>query len=299
MKILVTGASGLIGRALAARLQASGHELHLVGRGPRKGLPAGARFSIWDLQSPPPEDAMEGTDAVIHLAGEAVAQRWTAEAKRKIRASRVEGTRWLVEGVERRRQRPGALVCASAVGYYGDREDALLTEESAAGKGFLAEVCLEWEAEARKAEALGVRVATVRTGVVLSPDGGALAKMLPAFRAGAGGRVGSGRQWMSWIHLADLVSLLEFAACTESVRGAVNAVSPNPVRNSEFASQLGAALRRPAVLPVPATVVRLLFGEMSEIVLTSQKVLPQAAMRAGFRFQFPDLGPALRNLLTR
>ena len=298
MRILLTGAFGLIGRALSSRLLAGGHQLHLAGRAPRKGLPAGARFSIWDFQSPPPAEALEGTDAVIHLAGEPVAQRWTAEAKRKIRSSRVEGTRLLVEGLEKLAQRPRALVCASAVGYYGDRGEEELTEDSGPGKGFLAGVCLEWEAEARKAEILGIRVVLPRIGVVLSPDGGALAKMLPAFRAGAGGRLGSGKQWMAWIHIGDLVGLLEHAAASESVRGAINAVSPNPVRNSEFASQLGAVLRRPAILPVPEMAVRILFGEMSVILFASQKLIPKAALRAGFQFQFPELDPALRNLLA-
>jgi uncharacterized protein (TIGR01777 family) len=240
---------------------------------------------------------LEGTGAVVHLAGEPVAQRWTRAAKERILTSRAEGTSRLVETLASLVQRPTVLVSASAVGYYGARGDEVLTEQSAPGEGFLSEVCIEWEKAAAKAEDLGIRVVRLRLGVVLGRDGGALAKMLPPFRLGAGGRLGSGDQWMSWIHLDDVVGLIRHAIDSPALSGPVNATAPAPVTNAEFTRVLAAALNRPAVLPVPAFALRLLYGEMSEILLGSQRVMPAAAQSAGFQFRYTDLSRALRNLL--
>jgi hypothetical protein len=295
MRITLTGATGFIGARLVGSLLADGHQLHLLGRRPRAGL----SFSKWDaLSEPLPPESLDRADAVIHLAGEPVAQRWSAGAKRRIRDTRAIGTRRLVEALAALTRRPGVLVCASAIGYYGDRGDELLTESSAPGSGFLPDVCREWEAAAMLAEPLGIRVVRLRIGVVLGRDGGALKRMLPPFRAGAGGRLASGRQWMSWIHVADLAGMVRFALATPSFSGAANATAPNPVRNADFTRALAAAVHRPAIFPVPALALKLLFGEMSAVLLSSQHVVPEAARAAGFRFQFPDLAPALANVLA-
>jgi len=296
MRITVTGASGFIGRRLIERLESGGCALRVAGRKPVGNLP----FFFWEAcaENLPPEESLRGAEAVIHLAGESVAQRWTSEAKRRIRTSRVDGTRRLVEALSRLPRRPGVLVCASAIGIYGSRGDEILTEQSPSGEGFLAEVCREWEEVAAAAETLGVRVVRLRTGMVLGRDGGALVRMLWPFRLGLGGRLGSGRQWMSWIHRDDLVELIRFTAEQPAVRGAVNAVAPHPVTNAEFTRQLAATLRRPAVFPVPAFALRALFGEMASILLDSQRAVPEAAQRAGYRFEHPELGPALRHLFA-
>ncbi|MEK7406872.1 MAG: TIGR01777 family oxidoreductase [Acidobacteriota bacterium] len=272
MNIALTGGSGFIGRPLARRLLADGHSLHLLGRN-------------W------PPESLADAEAIVNLAGEPVAQRWTRAAKQRIRASRVEGTRRLVAALPRC---PAVLVSASAVGIYGSRGAEVLTESSPPGEGFLAEVCGEWERAAAAAEPLGLRVVSLRIGVVLGRGGGALARMLPAFRMGAGGRLGSGRQWMSWIHLDDLVELIRFAILEPALSGPVNATAPNPVTNREFTRELAAALHRPAIFPVPALALKALFGEMASILLDSQRALPQAALAAGFLFQYPELAPALR-----
>jgi uncharacterized protein (TIGR01777 family) len=278
---------------VAELLSANGHTLHVLSRHSGTDLPANVRFSVWDaLAGPPPEGSLRDAEVVIHLAGEPVAQRWTAAAKRRIRESRVEGTRRLVETLGRLSHGPRALVCSSAIGYYGSRGDEVLTEASSPGSGFLAEVCTAWEGEATAAEKLGTRVVRLRTGVVLSRHGGALARMLLPFRMGAGGRLGNGRQWMSWIHLDDLCEMLRFAA-EQPVRGAMNAVAPHPVTNADFTRALAAALARPAIFPVPPVALRLLFGEMAEMLLSSQRVLPSSAEQAGFRFRYPQLAEAL------
>jgi len=261
-------------------------------------MPAGVRVGVWDpARAEPAADNLKDADAVIHLAGEPVAQRWTEESKQRIRESRVAGTRNLVAAIAKLDRRPAVLVCASAVGYYGSRGDEELTESSAPGSGFLADVCRDWEKEAAEAEPLGVRVAAIRTGIVLDPRGGALARILPPFRFGAGGRLGSGRQWMPWIHIDDLVDLFRFAA-EKPVHGPLNGAAPNPVVNADFTRALAQALRRPAIFPVPEFVLHAIYGEMADVLFASQRVVPREAEAAGFRFRFPELGAALKDLLT-
>lgn len=300
MTVTVTGGSGLIGRELIARLLSGGHEVVSLGRAPRTGVPSAARLMIWDSQKgSPPAESLEGVGAVVHLAGEPVAQRWSQEAKRRIRASRVEATRRLVDGIRAARSRPKALVCASAVGYYGDRGDEILAETSKPGAGFLPEICVDWEKQAIAARTLDVRVVIVRIGLVLARHGGALDRMLPAFRAGAGGRLGSGEQWMSWIHLNDLVRLFERTVTDESVSGVWNGVAPNPVTNADFTRALGRALHRPALLPVPRFAIQLLFGQMGEILFHSQRAMPEGPRAAGFEFEHPEVFAAFKDLLGR
>jgi hypothetical protein len=297
VNITITGASGFIGRRLTKLLSANGHTLHVVSRRAGMNLPPNVRSSVWDaLVGPPPEASLRDAEAVIHLVGMPVAQRWTAEARHYIRASRVESTRRLVEALGDLSHRPRVLVCSSAIGYYGSRGDEILTEASPPGSGFLPEVCMAWEDAAAAAERLGMRVVRLRTGVVLARHGGALARMLPPFRMGAGGRLGNGRQWMSWIHLDDLCEMFRFAVERE-VRGAINGVAPNPVTNADFTRTLAAALQRPAIFPVPAIALRLLFGEMAEVLLSSQRVSPKGAEEAGFRFRYPQLAAALADAL--
>ena len=284
MNITVTGATGFIGRYLVQSLARDGHSVRALSR------------AAWDvLAGEPPAESLAKADAVVHLAGVPVAQRWTSGAKKKIRASRVQGTHHLVTALSTLSGRPEALVCASAIGIYGDRGDEVLTEGSPIATGFLADVCHEWEQEADLAEALGIRVVKLRFGIALGRKGGALEKMLPPFRAFVGGKVGTGSQWMSWIHIADIVGLIRHAI-EHPVSGVMNATAPNPVRNREFARELGAALHRPAIFPVPALALRILLGEMASVLLASQRVLPKAAESTGYRFEFPDLGGALRDL---
>lgn len=279
MNIAITGASGFLGRALSERLRASGHSVTAV--------------SLRTLPSP---EAFAHCQAVVNLAGEPVAQRWTAAARQRISNSRIQGTRTLVAAL--RQHPPAVLVSASAVGYYGSRGDEILTEDSPAASDFLGQLALGWEQEAHAAGQFGVRVVTPRIGVVLGRGGGALAQMLLPFRLGVGGRLGTGQQWMSWIALDDLVSLIEFAIEEAALSGPVNAVAPNPVTNAVFTRELAAALHRPAILPVPAFALKILFGEMSQILLGGQRVIPQAALRAGFPFRYADLGQALRQAIT-
>jgi uncharacterized protein len=299
MQIVVTGATGFIGSRLVRRLADDGNSLRLLGRNRPATLAPGTEFHPWDSEaSAPRQQALAGTDAVIHLAGEPVAQRWTAAAKRHIRESRVFGTRNLVGALRCLPRPPAVLVCASAVGFYGTRGDEVLTETAAPGKDFLAEVCQEWECEASRAAELGMRVVSLRVGTVLGKEGGALARMLPPFRAGVGGRLGSGLQWMSWIHVDDLVDLILAAVTRVDIDGAVNAVSPQAVTNADFTRQLGIALRRPAMIPVPAFALRAFFGEMAQVLLASQRVQPQRALQAGFSYRFPELAPALQATLA-
>ena len=279
MNIAITGASGLIGQHLVRCLGAEGHTVRAV-----------------SMRTAPPPEKFEGCDAVIHLAGEPVAQRWTPAARERIRASRVEGTRALVNAL--RVHQPKVLVSGSAVGYYGSRGDEVLKEDSPPGADFLAEVTVAWEREAQAAEAFGVRVIRLRTAIVLGPGGGALQRMLLPFRLGIGGRIGDGKQWMSWIHMDDLSSLIVFALMTPALSGPLNAGAPNPVTNVEFTRELARALHRPAIFPVPRLALKILFGEMAEIIYASQRMVPEAALRAGFRFKFPEIGPALREVLS-
>jgi uncharacterized protein (TIGR01777 family) len=291
VRVTITGASGLIGRPLVEALRARGDEVTILSRDPQRGV-------TWDpLSEPAPAEALSGRDAVVHLAGENVAQRWTESAKRSIRQSRVIGTQALVEGLRAADPRPGILVSASAVGYYGDRGDEVLDEESAPGTDWLAGVCVDWEAAAAEATNLGMRVCSLRTGVVLSRDGGALAKMLPPFRLGLGGPVAGGGQYMPWIHLDDIVGLYLAATDASAYTGPINATGPTPVTNRDFSKALGRALHRPAVAPVPKLAVRALFGEMSEIVTGGQRAVPRRAAELGYEFLFTRLDPALADVL--
>ena len=298
MNITVTGASGLIGRRLLKNFRSAGHGLLVLSRHAGTNLPPGVGLAAWDpTQGPAPEDGLRNADVVVHLAGEPVAQRWNEAVKRRIRESRVTGTRNLVQGLAALRNRPKALICASAVGYYGSRGDELLNESSAPSTGFLPEVCVAWEQEAQGAEALGIRVVRIRIGVVLDERGGVLKQMLPPFRMGVGGKLGDGKQWMSWIHLTDLASLFQYAV-ENPVSGAFNGVAPNPVSNADFTRELAQAVHRPAIFPVPVFGLKLLFGEMSEVLLASQRVVPAADQSAGFQFQFPELPGALADMLA-
>ena len=298
MQAVVTGATGLIGQALIRQI---GSPVTVLSRddGRAQRLLGGVKIHRWVPEGgPAPVEALRGADVVFNLAGEPAAEgRWTAEKKRRIRDSRVVGTRHLVEGLAALDERPRVLVSASAVGYYGDRGDELLDERSPPGQGFLADVCIDWEREAMAAERLGIRVVCVRIGLVMSTAGGALAKMLPPFRLGAGGRLGNGRQWMPWIHIDDLVGILLHAGRSEALRGPVNGVAPAPVTNAAFTLALARAVRRPAVLPMPAFALNVAFGEMSGMLMASQRVMPTAAQRSGYAFSHPDLDEALASLL--
>jgi uncharacterized protein (TIGR01777 family) len=296
MTIALTGASGFIGARLVRRLQADGHTVRALGRSDPR-IP-GVQFAQWDaVHHEPAAAALADAEAVIHLAGEPVAQRWSAEVKRGIRESRVAGTRNLVAALAKLPTEPRVLISASAIGYYGNRGEEILPETAPPAKDFLAEVCVEWEREAREAAALGIRTAMTRIGIVLGKEGGALKQMLPPFRAGLGGPLGSGRQWVSWIHVDDLVDLIVFAL-DSNLEGPINATSPIPVRNADFAKALAGAIGRPSVVPTPAFVVKMMFGEMANMVLASQRVVPEAATRAGFQFRHPEVRGALEDVLT-
>jgi uncharacterized protein len=299
MKILITGATGLIGRAICRRLADEAHQLVVLSRRPDSAEMEGARVFRWEPALGPPESGVwEGVDAVIHLAGESVAAlRWTDEQKRRIRDSRVIGTRHLLEGIKAAADRPKILVSGSAVGFYGNRGDEHLDERSAAGQGFLPDVCRQWESEALRGREMGLRVVMVRSGVVLSTDGGALEKMLLPFKLGLGGRMGDGRQWFPWIHIDDIAGIFCHALFSAGLSGPVNGVAPGIVSNGEFTNKLAAALRRPVIFSVPEVVLKIVMGEMAEIVLHSQRVIPRAAMDSGYRFRFQTLEPALRSLL--
>jgi len=298
MTIAITGASGFIGRRLMRALSNGNHTLRVLSRHAGTNLPPGVQLFVWDAtKGQPPEESLDGADAVVHLAGEPIAQRWNDEVKQLIRDTRVTGTRHLVEALTTVRQRPAVLICGSAIGYYGSRGDEMLTESSTPGTGFMAGVCVAWEREAGLAEALGMRVVRLRTGVVLGAHGGALAKMLPPFKAGMGGKMGHGDQWMSWVHVDDLVGIIQHAL-ENPVSGAVNGTAPHPVTNADFTKALAHALSRPAVVPMPAFTLKLMFGEMADVLLASQRVLPQAAEAAAYTFRYPALEGALQNILA-
>ena len=306
LRVTVTGATGLIGPTLLAALGEQQAQVTVLSRDPVR---AGARLNRsgsasveavrWDPTSEPaPVEALTGRDAVVHLAGENVAQRWTPKARAAIRDSRVIGTRNLVEGLRSAESPPRTLISASAIGYYGSHGEEPLDEEARAGEDFLARVCAAWEAEARRAAELQIRVVRVRTGVVLDRSGGALAKMLPAFRLGVGGPVAGGRQYISWIHRDDLVGMMMTALDDERWTGPVNATAPVPVTNREFSRALGRVLRRPSLLPVPAFALRALYGEMAEIVTGGARVVPAKPLVLGYRFRRPELEEALRSAIT-
>jgi uncharacterized protein len=302
MKIVMTGATGFIGQQLVAQLLAEGHEVGILTRNvdtARTRLPVRCVCHPWDPAAGPDPAVIRGVDALVHLAGEGVADRpWTPARQQAIRQSRVAGTHALVAAIAAlpATARPRALISASAIGYYGDRGEEVLDESSGAGNDFLAQVCQAWEGETFAAQELGVRGVAVRIGVVLGKDGGALEKMLPPFQLGVGGRLGSGRQWMSWIHLDDLVGLFVFLIGNGRAAGPINGVAPAPVTNASFTAALGRALHRPAILPVPAMALRLALGEMSTILLASQRVLPRAAERLGFNFRHSAVAGALDDL---
>lgn len=281
MKVLISGSSGLVGSALRKSLEADGH---VTGRLPRTY-----------------EETIDfsGVDAVVHLAGESIAEgRWTDKKKRRIEDSRVNGTQQLAEQLARSDTRPSVFICASAIGFYGDRGDERLDEASNAGSGFLTDVCQKWEAAAKPAEDAGIRTVWIRTGIVLSTDGGALKKMLPPFKLGGGGILGNGKQYMSWISLGDEVRAIRFLIDTPTVRGAVNLTAPQPVTNKEFTKTLGKALHRPTIMPLPAFAARIMFGEMADaLLLASTRVYPQRLLDAGYRFRHPDLEAALEDVL--
>jgi uncharacterized protein len=296
MNILITGASGLIGSALIPALTMDGHRVtRLVRSQPKPGDMA----VQWDPDRGSLDaGSLEGLDGVVHLAGEPIGERWTAEKKARIRDSRVKGTRLLSETLSHLSIPPKILVSASAIGYYGDRGEEVLTEESASGSGFLAEVCRGWEAATEPALQKGIRVVNLRFGVVLSSTGGALAKMLPPFRMGMGGILGSGKQYMSWIILDDAVGAIRHALLTEPLQGPANATAPQPVTNEEFTKTLGKVLKRPTLLPMPAFAARLMFGEMAdELLLSSARVQPVKLLATGYAFRYPELEAGLRHLL--
>lgn len=298
MKILISGSHGLVGTALGNSLKHDGHEVFALVR----HAPYSESEVEWSPERGSPAlSGMEGMDAVVHLAGESIASgRWTEEKKRRIRDSRVKATTVLTEALSNLRQPPKTLISASAIGYYGNRGDLILHEGNAPGDDFLAGVCVEWEKAAESAPQKGIRLVLARFGVILSTEGGALKKMLPPFRLGLGGRVGTGRQWMSWIALDDIVSALKFTLTNESLNGPVNFVAPNPVTNAEFTRTLGKVLARPTLFPVPAFAARLVFGEMADaLLLSSQRVAPQALLTAGFPFGFTKLEEALADCLVK
>jgi len=304
MKLVVAGGTGFIGSALSARLTGQGHSLILLVRSISAAAEAPNETTIlWQPGSAGTweqtlEEAIAGADGVINLAGEPIAaKRWSEAQKRKLRSSRIDTTLALVTAVGKAKKKPAFFLNASAVGYYGPRGDEVVTEESGPGGDFLAEVCSEWEEEARKAEAHGVRVIRLRTGIVLGKGGGALSKMIPPFKLFIGGPLGTGRQWMPWIHLEDEIGLIQFLMENNNARGAVNATAPNPVTMKEFCRTLGGVLHRPCWAPVPAFALRLLLGEMAEMLLTGQRAVPAAAQKLGYRFRYPRLREALEALV--
>lgn len=295
MKILITGASGLVGKELQKSFAEKGYEMLLASR----SEPKDDKHIQWTIEEGFAEpERLEGIDVVVHLAGENVSGgiRWTDEKKKAIRDSRVLGTRNVVDAISKLKKKPHTFIASSAIGFYGERGDEEVTESSAAGDNFLAGVCKEWEAESRRAEDAGIRTVLLRTGIVLSKDGGALGTMLTPFKLGVGGVVGSGKQWMSWISMDDEIAIINFAIENENIRGAVNAVAPNPVTNEEFTKTLGEVLYRPTFIPLPEFAVSMIFGEMGDaLLLASTKVMPKRLEDAGFEFKHPNLKEAIED----
>ena len=301
MKVLVTGASGFIGSALCDSLLVRGDTVVGLTRDPQRarGTNPNVTWHPWEptLERPPP-GAFEGVDGVVHLLGERIDQRWTAEAKRRIMESRRVGTRNLVQGIASLQQKPGVLVSQSAIGFYGDRGEAMVDESAPAGEGFDAEVVREWERAAQEAESSGVRLVVVRTGHVLDPSGGLLKELLTPFKLGVGGPLAGGGQYMSWVHIEDEIGILLWALENEKVSGTVNSTAPNPVTNRELSKALGRALGRPAVMPVPGFVLDLKFGhEFGRVLRGGQRVMPRRALDLGYKFRFTDVDEALEDLL--
>jgi len=296
MNVLISGATGLIGSALIAELEAGGHTVTRLSRSQTE-----ADTIRWDPSAGTIDGDLEGTEAVVHLAGESIAEgRWNPQKKRRILDSRVQGTRLLAESIAALPAPPKVMVSTSAVGYYGDRGDEVLTEESAPGTDFLAGVCQEWEAAAEPARRAGIRVVYPRLGIVLSPEGGALGTTLPIFKLGGGGKIGSGRQWWSWVTLDDVVGSIVHALTDESVEGPVNVGSPNPMTNAEYTKVLGKVLGRPTVLPLPAPAARIMLGEVADaLLLASQRMQPAKLKTTGYTFRYPQLEGALRHLLGK
>ena len=305
LRVTVTGATGLVGRRLLQVLAERDAEVTVLTRDPAGAasrLGTGSRVQAigWNpLAEQAPVEALSGRDAVVHLAGENISQRWTAGAREAIRESRVQGTRNLVAGLKAAEQRPGVLLSGSAIGYYGPRGAEPLDEDAPAGHDFLAEICAAWEAEAARASELGMRVVLNRTGVVLDQNGGALSKMLLPFRLGVGGPVAGGAQYLSWIHAEDLAEMIVTALSDERWSGPINATAPEPASNRDFSKALGAALKRPAVMPLPGFALHMLYGEMAEIITTGVRAMPAKALVLGYRFRHPELGEALRSVLEK
>ncbi len=300
MRITLSGATGFVGAALCERLAADGHHLTALARDPERArvtVPSLSRAFGWDATLKAPREALEDADAVVHLAGESVVGYWTAARRRAIRASRVDGTRRLLEALADASTRPSVLVSAGAIGFYGDRGDEELTESSAPGEGFLSETSVAWEREATAAERLGVRVVRLRIGIVLARGGGALGAMLTPARLGLGGPLGDGRQWWSWIAREDLIGIVRLALDDDTMSGAVNVTAPAAVRQADFAKTLGRVLHRPAFMPAPGWALRTMLGGFSEELLSSKRVLPAAAEACGYQFQQPHLEAALAHLL--
>jgi uncharacterized protein (TIGR01777 family) len=299
MKLVITGATGFIGSILADRLWHQFHSLALLSRRPPRE--EGVTKREWFFWDPPAggawEERVDGADGIIHLAGEPIAgKRWSARQKEVLRTSRIDSTRALVNAIAGAKTKPKFFVSASAVGYYGPRGDEIVTEASPPGSDFLSALCAEWEGEALKAEAHGVRVARIRTGIVLGEGQGALKKMVPPFKMFMGGPLGSGKQWMPWIHIEDEIGLLLFLMQNENARGAFNATAPNPVTMEAFAKALGDVLKRPSWVSVPASALALIVGEMADMLLTGQRAVPEAATQLGYRFQYPMIEDALKSL---
>ncbi|MCU1268885.1 MAG: hypothetical protein JWN74_179 [Acidobacteriaceae bacterium] len=294
-RILISGASGLIGSALVPALESHGHKVTRLARGPT----GNQNEKQWDPMHEVSPELVSGFDVVIHLSGESVAGRWTAEKKRRIRESRIVSTSNLSRALAKTERPPRTFLCASAIGYYGNRGDEILTEDSPPGEGFLPEVCREWEATSEPDVRAGIRTVNLRFGIVLSQHGGALMQMLLPFRLGLGGKIGSGRQWYSWSHINDVVSAVMHILQEESLRGPINMTAPNPVINAEFTRALASVLKRPAFFAVPAFAAKLAFGEFAEEgLLASVRVLPKKLLESGFEFRYPELGAALVHLLT-
>lgn len=301
-RYLVTGATGLVGARAARALRGSGADVIALSRDPasaERSVPAITKAYPWTDRGPLPGEALEGARAVIHLAGESVAGRWTEERKRRIEASRIEGTRRLVDAIAAlpAGSRPAVLVSASAIGYYGDTGEREARESDPPAHDFLATVCVSWEREARRAERLGVRVVTPRLGLVLAREGGALERMLPLFKAGLGGKIGRGTQWWPWIHVDDVIGLARHAIDTPDLHGAINATAPGIVRQAEFAKALAKVLHRPAFLPAPELAIRTVLGEFATEVLASRRVICARAIESGYAFRFPEVAGALADLL--